>query len=493
MARKYIVTGSHGFIGSHLVRRLGEENCWCIDWKIDRDANRQSDYPIEDGQFDAIFHLAGYIHDGYPPNEILANNVSSTMRVLEEAKRLKAKVIFASSAGVYADLPSPLLEEGNMDYTASPYATSKRIGEELCQLYSRRCGVPAVALRLFNVYGPRGNSVINTWHGSYARAAFIAANELYGFDDVNEGNYKALSEKMAERNKPGIYDHVLCKKCNIRTALTQNDYGLDNRTDYDHDLLMPLMLLDTYAAVNTKKAIELRATVFDADVRSLDDYLGAIRKVLARWKSEGVVGLKMVSQPYGEPDRGRAISLFDSLMSGERAQLPELSPLRSYVTDQMVGMASELGLVVAVHTGVWGDFRTLDPKHMIQTIIRHPGTKFDIYHMGVPFVRDTAIIGKNFPNVWLNLCWCHILSPKMACSAMDELIDLVPVNKIIAFGGDYHRPVEKVYGHLVMARENIARVLGGRVEDGLMTEEEATSIAEMWFYDNPKELYGLRI
>jgi len=165
MARKYIVTGSHGFIGSHLVRRLGEENCWCIDWKIDRDANRQSDYPIEDGQFDAIFHLAGYIHDGYPPNEILANNVSSTMRVLEEAKRLKAKVIFASSAGVYADLPSPLLEEGNMDYTASPYATSKRIGEELCQLYSRRCGVPAVALRLFNVYGPRGNSVINTWHG----------------------------------------------------------------------------------------------------------------------------------------------------------------------------------------------------------------------------------------------------------------------------------------------------------------------------------------
>jgi len=330
-------------------------------------------------------------------------------------------------------------------------------------------------------------------HGSYARAAFIAANELYGFDDVNEGNYKALSEKMAERNKPGIYDHVLCKKCNIRTALTQNDYGLDNRTDYDHDLLMPLMLLDTYAAVNTKKAIELRATVFDADVRSLDDYLGAIRKVLARWKSEGVVGLKMVSQPYGEPDRGRAISLFDSLMSGERAQLPELSPLRSYVTDQMVGMASELGLVVAVHTGVWGDFRTLDPKHMIQTIIRHPGTKFDIYHMGVPYVRDTAIIGKNFPNVWLNLCWCHILSPKMACSAMDELIDLVPVNKIIAFGGDYHRPVEKVYGHLVMARENIARVLGGRVEDGLMTEEEATSIAEMWFYANPKELYGLRI
>jgi len=330
-------------------------------------------------------------------------------------------------------------------------------------------------------------------HGSYARAAFIAAKEFYGFDDVNDDNYRAISEKMADLNKPGIFDHVLRKRCNIRTALTQNDYGLDNRADYDHDLLMPLMLLDTYAAVNSKKAIEVRATVFDEDVRELDDYMRVVRGILERWKSEGVVGLKMVSQPYGEPDRGQAISLFDSLMRGERTQLPELNPLRSYITDQMMDLASELGLVVAVHTGVWGDFRALDPKHMIQTIMRHPGTKFDIYHMGVPYVRDTAIMGKNFPNVWLNLCWCHILSPKMACSAMDELIDLVPVNKVMAFGGDYHRPVEKVYGHLVMARENIARVLGGRVEDGLMTEEEAMAIAEMWFYDNPKELYGLKI
>ena len=176
MARKYIVTGSHGFIGSHLVSKLGEGNCWCIDWKIGKDAARPSDYPKEDGQFDAIFHLAGHIHDGYPPNEILANNTSSTMRVLEEAKRLKAKVIFVSSAGVYADLPGPQREDGNLDYSASSYATSKRIGEELCQLYWRRCGVPAVVLRLFNAYGPRGNSVINTWHGLILKREKVLVN-----------------------------------------------------------------------------------------------------------------------------------------------------------------------------------------------------------------------------------------------------------------------------------------------------------------------------
>jgi predicted TIM-barrel fold metal-dependent hydrolase len=328
-------------------------------------------------------------------------------------------------------------------------------------------------------------------YGSYARAAFIAAKEFYGCDDIDEGNYKALSEKMEANNKSGIYRHVLREKCNIRTALTQNDYGLDNRADYDHDLLMPLMLLDTRASVSSRKAIAEGAKGLDGAVKTLDDYLDIIRADLAKWKSDGVVGLKMVSQPYGEPNRELAVSLFASLLRDDGTQLPEMNPLRSYITEKMMDMASELGLVVAVHTGVWGDFRTLDPRHMIQIIIRHPRTKFDIYHLGVPWVRDATIMGKNLPNVWLNLCWCHILSPRMACSAMDELIDLVPVNKIIAFGGDYHKPVEKVYGHLVMARENVAQVLGGRIKDGLLTEEEAVSIAERWFCDNPKELYGL--
>jgi hypothetical protein len=79
----------------------------------------------------------------------------------------------------------------------------------------------------------------------------------------------------------------------------------------------------------------------------------------------------------------------------------------------------------------------------------------------------------------------------MTRAALDEYLDLVPVNKITAFGGDYGKPVEKVYGHLVMARENIAAVLGRRVEAGLMTESQAISVARRWFYDNPAELYRL--
>jgi len=167
--------------------------------------------------------------------------------------------------------------------------------------------------------------------------------------------------------------------------------------------------------------------------------------------------------------------------------------LYSHLMEQMLDMAADLGLVVAVHTGMWGDFRLLDPQLLIPILIRHPKTRFDVYHMGIPYVRETEIMGKNFPNVWLNLCWTHIISQKIACQALDELIDLVPINKIIGFGGDYGLPVEKVYGHLVMAREDMAKVLGRRVEEGGMTEEEAIMIAKKLLYDNPKELYKLKI
>jgi len=83
------------------------------------------------------------------------------------------------------------------------------------------------------------------------------------------------------------------------------------------------------------------------------------------------------------------------------------------------------------------DFRQLDPRHNIPLFQKYLETKFDLYHMGMPWVRDTAFIAKNYHNVYLNLCWSHIVSSHMTVSGLLEYFDIVSVNKIIAFGGDY--------------------------------------------------------
>jgi hypothetical protein len=67
----------------------------------------------------------------------------------------------------------------------------------------------------------------------------------------------------------------------------------------------------------------------------------------------------------------------------------------------------------------------------------------------------------------------------------------VPLNKVIAFGADYRCVVQKVYGHLTVARQTVARALAQRVEDGRFSEGRALEIAKMWFCENPARIYNV--
>jgi len=328
-------------------------------------------------------------------------------------------------------------------------------------------------------------------YGSYARPALIAAEEFYGFSDITDDNYEEISERMQSQNTQGIYHRILREKCKIRAALTQA-----GRTDYDGDLLIPLMPLNSYANIKSADDLSKRAHDLGMKVSNLDDYMELVKKGIERWKAEGVVGLKTSSTPNLQnppPRRKSAEEAFSKIISSADPKINanDSNLLQDFLINYLMDVAGELDLVVAVHSGMWGDFRNLDSKHMIPVFPRHPNTRFDLYHLSMPSVRDTIVIGKNFPNVWLNLCWCHIISQQMTCSALDECIDIVPMNKIIGFGGDYSRPVEKVYGHLLMAREDISTVLGRRVDRGMISLNEAIAISQKWLWNNPRELYKL--
>ena len=323
-------------------------------------------------------------------------------------------------------------------------------------------------------------------YGSYARAALIAAEKFYGFDDINGTTYQPLSEAIRKANTPGLYQRVLADACNIRTALTQC-----GSTDLGTPLLTPVMPMNY--PTETWPDLAHPPYEVEAAVQTLDEYIEVRRRYVLRMKSEGAVGLKMMSNPNDVPKRKEALAAFNSLRDGTAQRLPQWNALRDYVMDETIAFGFSQDMVICVHTGYWGDFRTLDPLHMIPILERHHKARFDIYHVGYPWVREALMLGKGFHNVWLNLCWTHIISQRFAMDALDEAIDLIPMNKILAFGGDYGIPVEKTYGHLVMAREDVARVMGPRIERGQFTEDRALQIIKQWFWENPKELYGLKL
>jgi predicted TIM-barrel fold metal-dependent hydrolase len=334
-------------------------------------------------------------------------------------------------------------------------------------------------------------------HGSYARAALLGAKRFYGVDDISDDTYAALSEAMQAANTPGVYERVLRNGCGIRTVLTEC-----GTTQTGTPLLTPRVGMPyefhpemeyAYPVLRTSEEAVRPAFAAGEEIDSLDGYIGAFGRFLDRSKSEGAVGVKMAVAPYAEPDRQAAEEAFDGLLSGHDREAPVHDLLRDYVVDRLIPLAAERGLVVAVHTGYWGDFRNLHPLHMVPVLRRHRDVPFDIYHLGYPWPREALMLAKEFANVRLNLCWVHAISPRAAEQAVDEALDLLPVNKVLAFGGDYSVGIEKVYGQLTMARENIARPLARRIAEGRLDQEAALQIARRWFFDNPVELYGLQV
>jgi hypothetical protein len=104
---------------------------------------------------------------------------------------------------------------------------------------------------------------------------------------------------------------------------------------------------------------------------------------------------------------------------------------------------------------------------------------------------ELSNLAKNFPNVFIDMCWGHIISPEAARRALAEWLDAVPANKISAFGGDYCF-VDGVYGHQELARRNVARTLAGKVADGDFYLDRAREIAQWLFVDNPCRLFRLQ-
>lgn len=173
---KAVVTGGRGFIGSHLVDALiarGFEVHVIDDGAAGKRKDRENekatyhDVSITDHAAIApicagaqyVFHLAALprVQDSIDhPLETFAVNVGGTLSLLQASKAGNVgKVIFASSAAVYGDLPTMPLSEDMQLLPKSPYGLHKKMGEEACRLWSDIYGLKTVSLRFFNVYGAR--------------------------------------------------------------------------------------------------------------------------------------------------------------------------------------------------------------------------------------------------------------------------------------------------------------------------------------------------
>jgi len=161
----------------------------------------------------------------------------------------------------------------------------------------------------------------------------------------------------------------------------------------------------------------------------------------------------------------------------------------------LLRLMDQRGLTMQVHSGIQeGNGNVIadsNPVNLTNCFLEYENVIFDIFHMGYPYTQELSNLAKNFRNVNIDMCWGHIISPEAARRALNEWLDAVPANKIIAFGGDYCF-VDGVYGHQRLARDNVALVLASKVADGTFDLERAQQIAQWLFVDNPIRILNLK-
>jgi hypothetical protein len=330
----------------------------------------------------------------------------------------------------------------------------------------------------------------NARFGSFFRASKIALREIYGFDELNSRNVHEVSNRIRESNQPGFYHEILSRRCRIKKSLVQcSGTHMDDLAP--RPLLTPIYSGPTCYKHNFSPFVETLNKKYEIRITRLDEYLEALSRHLREKKDQGTVGLKVYSWDkwlYLNPDPAGAEREFAEMLAGAPGQ----PLLEATVKDHLFRLAAEMDWTISMHGGgSYMDFRLYEPRRIIDVITRHPDTRFDIFHLGIPFTSEIVGLAKQYPNTTLNLNWAYALSESITRSAIHEIIETVPVNKVIAYGSDVMEDIEAAYGHLVMTREVIAEALAERIERGRLDMEGARRIAKLWFHDNPERIYGL--
>jgi len=350
------------------------------------------------------------------------------------------------------------------------------------------------------------------WHAArntgYGRALDLAVGELYSLDGITADTIEELNQRFTSAKQASAdgtkshYEYVLKEKSKIAVSIKDSDLETDRQFfvstgRLDH-LIMPASADDLLAGSG-----------HDAfPITCFDDLLEVAERQLDYSLDKGMVCLKcglaysrslMFPRVTRESAEREFNLFFTTSQEPENARQnasTQTQNLENYMMHHCLRLANRHGLTYQFHTGILegtgNKLGNSDRELMCNLFSEYQNVTFDLFHMGYPYQHKIGALAKMFPNVMIDMCWAHIISPEASVRALVEWLDAVPANKISAFGGDYCFP-DGVYGHAVIARENIAKALAEKVEKDCFDLDRAREICRWVFVENPKRIFNLKV
>ncbi|MBS7615166.1 amidohydrolase family protein [Candidatus Bathyarchaeota archaeon] len=388
-------------------------------------------------------------------------------------------------------------------YASSDLVSSGMPQEDLDTVRNPRLPIE----KRWEIFKPYWERIQNT---GYARVLNIAFRDLYSINELNGESYLKLVSRMEKANKPGVYKWILKEKSGVDISI------LDSLSapleEVDREFFAPVKRFDDFVMAKERTDIEALAKRCGRSIHSFSDMVNTLELEFEK-ASKMIVGVKIglaylrklrfekVSEKEAEEvfvdifNREffrREVSNAKVKRTPDGLSLGETKPFQDFMVHKIIQLAARKRLPIQIHTGIQEGNENIitnsKPTNLINIFREYKEAKFDIFHGSYPYIGELAVLAKNFPNVYIDMCWLHIISPHGARQALAEWLDTVPWNKIFGFGGDYIF-AEGVYGHSVIAKENISRVLAEKVEEGSLTEKQAATLAQKLLKDNAHNLF----
>lgn len=335
----------------------------------------------------------------------------------------------------------------------------------------------------------------------YMQGSQIAVRDLFGFDKINEKNIEALNDAFLESLRPGCYGEMLLEKSRIITAIVDADFDCDRR------FFRSVFHVDKYVMPAFEHDMWIIEKETGVTLRTFDDWLYAFEADLKNGMAKGIVALKC-ALAYQRPLKFERVTYSEAEADFNEMYRHRFRPghvilnhgagraFQDYMMHYICKTSEKLGLTLQVHTGllegITNHLPNANPELLNNLFVEYPDLEFDLFHISYPYHGIAGALAKMFPNVYVDMCWAHIISPEASINALDEWIGLLPLRKISAFGGDFNGNVPHlVYGHAMLARRNVCKALARKIADGLMDADEAYEVAKKLFIYNPVRLFGL--
>ncbi len=310
--KRILITGGAGFIGSHLSERLLQEGyeILCLD-NFFTGSKRNILHLMDNHRFelirhditlpillevDRIFHLAcpaSPIHYQYNPVKTIKTNVMGTINMLGLAKRVRARLLLASTSEVYGD---PKVHPQREDYwghvnpigVRSCYDEGKRVAETLMMDYHRQNKVDIRIVRIFNTYGPnmapndgrvvsnfilqalRGENITVFGEGSQTRSFCYVDNLIDGMIRMMDTDDFIGPVNLGNPSEFSILElaHKIIEMTGTKSKVIHNKLPADDPVQRKPDISLAREKLGWNPSIPLEKGLVKTIEYFDALLKS---------------------------------------------------------------------------------------------------------------------------------------------------------------------------------------------------------------------------------